>query len=358
MPVARDSVTVGAMQRHIPKLLSRARALLGLRGGPPGELARTEVRRAADAVLRLHAGLVGERALARPETYQGELLGAYLLWWWPQTYLKTQAALRMAPLPRAPRILDVGSGPAPAALAALDLLGGEATCFDLSEPALAEARALGVQRTVRELPAEEFDLTLAANVLSEVGDPAALLRKLTGTIVIIEPALRETGRALLRLRDTLLAEGFAKALAPCLTQKPCPALASSKDWCTAELRWKPPRFFLQLAEATGLRADEMLSFAPLILARKAPEPPCDLWRVVGVPLPEKGKKRIWVCSDAGRVAVGRLDKHASAENAPFDELCRGDLVRLTSLEQRGDGLRLQPGVSRVERVVPGVEPLP
>ena len=340
------------MQRHLPRLLSRARALIGLRGGPPGELDRTEVRRAADAVLRLHEGLVGARALARPETYQGELLGAYLLWWWPQTYLKTQAALRMAPMPRAPRILDVGSGPAPAALAARDLLGGEATCFDLSEPALAEARALGVERTVRALPAEEFDLTLAANVLLEVEDPAALVRQLTGTIVIVEPALRETGRALLQLRDQLLAEGFARALAPCLTQKPCPALASPKDWCTAELRWTPPRHFQQLAEATGLRADELLSFAPLILARTAPEPPRDLWRVVGRPLPEKGKQRVWVCSDQGRVAVGRLDKHASAANAQFDGLARGDLVQLTGLEQRGDGLRLVPGVSTVARVAP------
>ena len=347
---AADSVTVAPVQRHIPILLARARALIGLKGGPADALARTEIRRAADAVLRLHAGLIGERALARPETYQGELLGAYLLWWWPQTYLKTQAALRMAPMPRKPRILDVGSGPAPAALAARDLLGGEATCFDLSEPALQEARALGVQRTVRELPQEEFDLTLVANVLSEVDDPAALVRKLTGTIVIIEPALRETGRALLRLRDLLLVEGTAKALAPCLTQKPCPALAAPKDWCTAELRWTPPRFFLQLAEATGLRADEMLSFAPLILARTVPEPPRNLWRVVGVPLPEKGKRRVWVCSDEGRVAVGRLDKHASAETAQFDELGRGDLVRLTGLEQRGDGLRVVPGVSRVERL--------
>ena len=341
------------MDRHIATLLARARALLRLKGGPPEELAKNEVRPAADAVLALHRGLVGDRALARPETYRGELLGAYLLWWWPQTYLKTMAALRMAPMPRAPRILDVGAGPGPAALAARDLLGGEATCFDLSEPALAEARALGIQHTVRELPPGEFDLTLCANVLLEVPDPAALVRKLTGTVVIVEPALRETGRALLQLRDTLLAEGSFQALAPCLTQKPCPALASAKDWCTAELRWKPPRYFQQLAEATGLRADELLSFAPLVLsagAKSAPQPPRDLWRVVGVPPPEKGKKRVWVCSDEGRVAAGRLDKHASEENAQFDELGRGDLVRLGGLEKRGDGLRVVPGVSTVERL--------
>ena len=263
--------------------------------------------------------------------------------------MKTQAALRMAPMPRAPRILDVGSGPGPAALAALDLLGGEATCFDLSQAALAEARALGIRHTVGELPAGEFDLTLAASVLSELRDPLPLLRRLTGTVVLIEPALRETGRALLTLRDTLLASGEFQALAPCLTQKPCPALLSPRDWCTAEVRWTPPRYFVQLAEATGLRADELLSFAPLVLARSAPRPPLDLWRVVGVPPPEKGKKRVWICSDDGRVALGRLDKHAAEANAQFDQLGRGDLVRLGGLEKRGDGLRVVPGAS-VERL--------
>src|SRR5205814_6635943 len=92
-----------------PNLLSRARGLLRLKGGPADELARGEIKPAAEAVLELHQGLVGERALARPETYKGARLGAYLLWWWPQTYAKVQAALRMAPMPRAPRILDVGS---------------------------------------------------------------------------------------------------------------------------------------------------------------------------------------------------------------------------------------------------------
>jgi len=164
----------------------------------------------------------------------------------------------------------------------------------------------------------------------------------------MNPALRETGRALLALRDQLLEAGF-RALAPCLTQKPCPALATPRDWCTAEARWEPPRHFQQLAEATGMRADEMLSFSPLILARAAPQPEAGVWRVVGVPPPEKGKKRVWVCSDQGRVPVARLDKHAVIENGDFDNLRRGDLVRLRGLQERGDGLRVVPGAT-VERI--------
>jgi len=253
-----------------------------------------------------------------------------------------QATLRMAAFPPAPRILDVGSGPGPAALAALDLLGGEATCFDASEPALAEARALGVSRTARELPTDAFDLTLAANVLSELEDPLALLRRLQGIIAIVEPALRETGRSLLALRDALLREGWF-AVAPCFTQAPCPALASPKDWCTAEVRWDPPAYFQQLAAATRLRADEMLSFAPLILSRAAPAAERDVWRVVGVAPEEKGKKRIWICGAGGRLPLVRLDRDARPGNALFNELRRGDRVRLsTALERRGDGLRITP----------------
>ncbi len=327
------------LAEHVPALLARARALLGLPGGPATELSPAEVRAAARAVLGLHDGLVGERALARPATYAGARLGAYLLWWWPQTYAKTQAALRMTALPRAPRILDVGSGPAPAAIAALDLLGGEATCFDAAEAPLAEARALGIGNTVRELPEGAFDVTLVANVLSELDDPIALLRRLGGTVAIVEPALRETGRALLRIRDALLAEGWF-ALAPCFTQRSCPALASAKDWCTAEVRWDPPPHFRQLAEGTGLRADEMLSYAPLILSRTAPTPSDGIWRVVGIAPGEKGKKRVWVCGGEERVALVRLDRDASPRNAAFDGLRRGDLVRLAGTKRRGDGLRL------------------
>jgi hypothetical protein len=95
-----------------------------------------------------------------------------------------------------------------------------------------------------------------------------------------------------------------------------------------------------LAGATGLRADEALSYAPLVLAREVAQPRRGVWRVVGVAPPEKGKKRLWVCSDEGRIPLVRLDRHASPANARFDALRRGDLVMVEDAEQRGDGLRI------------------
>ena len=55
-----------------------------------------------------------------------------------------------------------------------------------------------------------------------------------GTIVIIEPALRETSRELLAVRDLLLSQTAQPALdvvAPCFWAGPCPALERERDWC-------------------------------------------------------------------------------------------------------------------------------
>jgi len=350
------------LEGRIPALLARARSLLDLGGGPPDRLAPEEIAKAARAVEALHEGLVGRRQLATAATYRDRAhLGAYLLWWWPQTYAKVRSALGLIPaLVRPSRILDVGAGPAPAALAILDSVGGEVVAVDLSEAALGEAQAVAGGAPLRTLRGDassaksagsDFDLVVLANVLSEIPEARrdALLDALpvrpSGSVLLLEPALRDTGRALLELRDRAVRRGFF-AIAPCLTQRPCPALASPRDWCATSAEWDPPRHVRQLADATGLRADEGLSYAPLVLSRSPLAPQPGVWRVVGIAPPEKGKKRLWVCSDEGRVPLVRLDRDASPANARFDELRRGDLVRVEEAESRADGLRIGPS-SRV-----------
>ena len=364
-----------SLSSRIPLLLRRARALLGLGPGPGDRLAPGELRRAVRVVEELHEGLVGRRELARARTYDDPAhLAAYLLWWWPQTYAKVRAALALARsagalagVPLRPRILDVGSGPGPAGLALLDELGGTAVALDKSAAALAEARALseGAVRTLqadleRGLPAlaGEFDVAVVANALSELSTKVRVPRLLAlpvaegGAVLLIEPALRETGRALLEARDELLRSGAWMAAAPCLTQRPCPALEHPRDWCTAQDAWDPPPHVAQLADELGLRGDEELAYAPLVLTRTVARPPPDAWRVVGVPPPEKGKKRFFVCSDQGRLPVARLSRDAAPRNADFDHLGRGDLVLLRGVAPKGDGLRVgrEAEVRRLDRL--------
>jgi SAM-dependent methyltransferase len=382
---------------RVPPLLERARSLLGLAGGPPDRLAASELARAARCVEELHRGLVGERSLACSSTYEQRVhLGAYLLWWWPQSYGKVRAALELGGVgvrvgvgvgARGGRaaLLDLGSGPGPGAIGMVDHFAargvvGEGVLVDRSGAALAEARRLGGAAVAQAVEADlslgmpalarsgggigVFDLIGAANLLSElparVDGRAALVAAAAamlapgGRLLLVEPALRETGRALLEVRDRLVsgtvgaeaiggpASAKLEALAPCLMQRPCPALEHARDWCTAERPWAPPAYLLALSKEVGLHAEAPLQFAWLLLGRAGQAVPAaaDRFRVVGVPQAEKGKRRLFVCGGEGRSPVVRLDRDASPPNAPFDGLTRGELVRLTGLLPKGDGLRL------------------
>ena len=95
------------------------------------------------------------------------------------------------------------------------------------------------------------DLVVMGTVLNELDAPArlALVEEALaaiapdGAVILIEPALRDTSRALHELRDALLANQRAHVFAPCTrTVAPCPMLANPDDWCHEDREVKlPPR---------------------------------------------------------------------------------------------------------------------
>ncbi|MGH7856060.1 MAG: small ribosomal subunit Rsm22 family protein, partial [Candidatus Binatia bacterium] len=159
-----------------------------------------------------------------------------------------------------------------------------------------------------------FDLVIAANVLCELvredgglDRAEALIRSAAlevleadGAIVLIEPGLRETSRDLHRLRDRLLRKGEGDPRptlfvhAPCLHEDPCPALATERDWCTADMAWEPPRTVAELDRMTGLRKGS-LKFSYLLLGAEPPPAPApSVWRVVSDVLDLKGERRVYL----------------------------------------------------------------
>ena len=93
----------------------------------------------AAAVRKLSLGLTRERELAG-EGYlnQPDLLGAYLLFYWPVSYAQIQSILPELPAPQ--RVLDLGGAAGPAAFACLDAGATNATVADRSRPALELSR--------------------------------------------------------------------------------------------------------------------------------------------------------------------------------------------------------------------------
>jgi hypothetical protein len=99
----------------------------------------------------------------------------------------------------------------------------------------------------------------------------------------------------------------------------------------------------------------------LVLAPKGEawrEPPAGrVFRIVSEPLAGKGRQRFMACGPEGRLGLALQEKHRTAENAAFFSLARGDVVRVSLAEPRGDGLALSEH-SEVHVVAPAGKPLP
>ncbi len=330
---------------------------------PAGELTPQELREVAAGVKQLSHGLTRDRALAGARYMDDpKLLGAYLLFYWPVSYAQARATL--SELPQRPRsMLDLGSGPGPLAFASMDAGAGEAIAADRSRPALDLARALAIEASEglstrdwapeKPIPDGQFDLITMGHVINElyqgdIGKRAALVEKILervkpgGSLLIIEPALRETSRALLQLRDVLVDHGLT-IRAPCLFRGHCPALIKETDWCHAERNWRMPELTNSIARAATLHK-ESLKMSYLILAPKgeawAEPPEGTLFRIVSEPLEGKGRQRVMACGPTGRVGLAMQDKHQNERNRLFAKAVRGDVIRIAQTEPRGDGLSL------------------
>jgi ribosomal protein RSM22 (predicted rRNA methylase) len=290
---------------------------------------------------RLHEGFTRERGLIGQRYFDDPaLLLAYRASFAPRSHAKARAVLREVCDPAVPpaRVIDVGAGPGPMAQAAHELFpAAQVTACDRSAAALAVCPP-GIARVVWDVEREpapaglgRADVVLMGNLLNELpGDAAAWLTRVAdallmdqGMLIVIEPALRETARALERARDQLVHAGWF-VVAPCLYRGDCPALTRERDWCHEDRA-----------------GDDSLKFAYLVLRRSGTWSSDErLFRVVSERMDEKGRSKLFACGPRGRHLVTRLNKHAERRNGAWDQLHRGDVIELTGLEDRGDGLRV------------------
>lgn len=296
----------------------------------------------------MHAGLVGDRALiGTPYLADEALRRQYAAEIAPRTTAALARIFAQLPPIAVKRVLDLGAGTGAAGQAARDRFSAGAVQV-VSVDAVAAAPGVIVAdlaQRVRPSGVEgRFDLILAAHLLNELAGRttiekrAALVRAWCdelladgGHCILLEPALRETSRDLLAIRDRLLGDGDGlRVVAPCLHQGPCPARARERDWCHDAA---PPLV------AGRSRVD----YSYLVLTRSGPaDVPLDaaLFRAVSDRMEEKGRTRVYGCGPAGRHALVRLDRDHSEANAAFDAVERGDLVRVEGATLAGDGLRI------------------
>jgi len=210
---------------------------------------------------------------------------------------------------------------------------------------------------------EPFDLIIMANCLNELfattDDPsaerAAVVAQLLpflaphGTIMIVEPALRQTARALHQVRNHLLKQGLCTVYSPCLHEGACPALNHPDDWCHEERPWETPLAIAALDKDVGFIKDA-LKFSYLLLrtdGRTIVTRSLQTFRVVSELRELKGEKRAWLCNETGRPEVGRLDRKASPHNAAVDSWHRGAIVQIERIVRKEREGKVSP-VGRIE----------
>lgn len=281
------------------------------------------------------------------------------------------AARDLLPAARPVRVLDLGAGAGAMTLGTAAFLARAGRPVDLAVTAIDRdsaalailgdaagelARSLGGSiavaargEDVRRLAVAEgaADLVVAGGLLNELDPPdrAPLLERALaglapgGALIAIEPALRETSRALHRLRDELVARGAAHVFAPCTrTAAPCPALADERDWCHEDRPLSLAPRTAQLAAATGLR-DTGIKFSYLVLRRDpapllAAPPGRVALRVVSEPHKAKGRRELTACGPTGWSSLRLLKRHRSDANRPFERARRGDVLLMA---REGDG---------------------
>jgi ribosomal protein RSM22 (predicted rRNA methylase) len=281
------------------------------------------------------------------------------------------------------RIVDLGAGLGASALGlALRAreqrpdLRLELTLLDDDRGALAIAEALfgrlfpGDPVTVRTAglaalafePRGDVDVVLASNVLCELdrgmdvaarADRAAALvqrwmRGLAedGHVLVVEPALKATARALQGLRGRLAMAGWG-IVAPCTHSKGCPLLVDEGDWCHEDRAVALPAALIPIARAAGLHY-EGLSFSFLCASRAPVLPRPNLGRVVAPPREAKGKRGLTLCAsgddprEGAALAFERLDRH------------RGEARDAWLAAERGSVLALEPWPAAPGRLAPEV----
>jgi ribosomal protein RSM22 (predicted rRNA methylase) len=331
---------------------------------------------------------------------------AYLSYFLPVNAAKIQLLLDELPIradragnPEVPfAVLDLGSGPGTTALAVLDWTAqtsGKDTplhllCVDRSEAALKDSAWLW-ERYCREAAAGQavlkvhrgdletlprgslvkiiqasapYDLIVIANCLNELfcgsGDPVSRRAELVGalfpflqphgSIMLVEPALRQIARDLHRVRDQLVQSKRCTVYSPCLHEQACPALVRADDWCHEERPWATPPAIQAIDRKVGFIKDA-LKFSYLLLRKDGQtivERQPDVYRVVSELREFKGEKRAWLCNELGRPEVGRLDRMASPHNVAVDGWHRGAIVQIERIVRKERGGKVS-ALGRIER---------
>lgn len=323
--------------------------------GPPDLLQTREFQSVVEAVVKLQEKFAEGKSLAGSDYFADkDLLGAYLLYQWVVNY--QQGLSLIGELPQPPRrVLDVCSGPAPFAFAALRHGAEEVIATDQNSTALALGAEIcgryGLPLSVRpwnclkeRMPVEgKFDLIILGHCLDELFPSNQkgwvdaqqqfinnLFNRLTsdGYILIVDNSYPEANQRVLQLRDLMVSQGVP-VQAPCVWRGECPALKVKNSPCYAQREFDKPTLIKGIQRAASINLSSLKMSYVIFRHPTAGWPVLphrDLYRVISPPIESFHGKRFYLCGTDGKKQLGtHLTNHPNDSKA-FEYLRRGELI--------------------------------
>jgi SAM-dependent methyltransferase len=342
--------------------------------GPPDRLQTREFRAVVEAIQSL------EREKGGDYFTDPDRLGAYLLYQWVIHYQQGLSLIGEMPLTPM-RVLDVCSGPAPFAFAALRHGAHEVYAVDQNLQALQLGAEVcgryGLPLAIRRwcclkepLPVQgQFDLIILGHCLSELFPDGEgedrfvreLLNRLTphGFLLLVEDSFVESNRRVLGLRDRLVKAGVP-VQAPCVWKGECPALQAGGAPCYAQREMEKPPLIKEFQRAAQINLSSLKMSYLLLRSPKASWPtlpPQRLYRIISPPVTSFHGTRYYLCGVDGKKNLGsRLDPLPKVAKA-FDYLRRGELISIEEPFEHQNALDIVEG-TRVTLEAACGKPLP
>lgn len=266
---------------------------------------------------------------------------AYALVRMPATHAAVRAALE-ALSARAPHfsprtVADLGCGPGTACFAAMEafphaedllLFDQNAPLLELAGKLLAGSAVSIINASIRDprlIDGRSSDLVLAAYVLNELDDAAALdlaeraWAAAKGALVLVEPGTPAAWSRLMTIRARLIEQG-ATVAAPCPHHAPCPIVAP--DWCHFSERLPRSRMHRLLKGADAPFEDEKYSYVAFVRPDVSLGPPRP--RVVGPVVEDKAALSLKLCEPDGGLDLRRVRRREKAAYRAVRRLSWGD----------------------------------
>lgn len=196
-------------------------------------------------------------------------------------------------------LLDLGSGPGTASLAALSYFHFErVTCVERDAELIQFGQtflqsASFIASDLNAAPLQEADLVVLSYSLGELRDQSGMVGRAWDSarvaLAVIEPGTPAGFQTVLKAREHLIASG-AKIIAPCPHHGRC-GMALRDDWCHFSARVERTALHRQMKGADLGHEDEKFSY---VVASKLEAPQADA-RIVRHPMKHSGHVQLTLC---------------------------------------------------------------